>query len=64
LDSGPSRIDVGAYMENEARFRMVQLRSPERYAALLEASRNAVVQRRALYEQLAKIQLPQEKGHG
>ncbi len=65
LDSGPTRLDVSAYMENEARFRMVQLRSPERYAALLEASRTAIRQRRSLYEQLAKIHLPQEeKGHG
>ena len=64
LDSGAPRIDVGVYMENEARFRMVQLRSPERYATLLEAARVAVGQRRALYEQLARIHVPQEKGHG
>ena len=34
LDSGPAKLDVAAYMENEARFRMVELRSPERYAML------------------------------
>jgi pyruvate-ferredoxin/flavodoxin oxidoreductase len=64
LDSGPEKLDVSKYMENEARFRMVELRSPERYAMLLEASRVAVRQRRALYEQLAGIHLPTEKSHG
>ncbi|HEX7670987.1 MAG TPA: pyruvate:ferredoxin (flavodoxin) oxidoreductase [Polyangiaceae bacterium] len=64
LDSGPPKLDVGAYMENEARFRMVELRSPERYAMLVNAARDAVRQRRALYEQLARIHLPQEEHHG
>jgi pyruvate-ferredoxin/flavodoxin oxidoreductase len=64
LDSGPARLDVAAYMEHEARFRMVELRSPARYAALLEAARDGIKQRRALYEQLARIHLPPEKTHG
>ena len=64
LDSGPAKLDVGAYMETEARFRMVELRSPERYAMLVAAARNASRQRRALYEQLAQVHLPQEKTHG
>jgi len=64
LDSGPPKLDVGAYMENEARFRMVELRSPERYAMLVNAARDAVRQRRALYEQLARIHLPPEEHHG
>jgi pyruvate-ferredoxin/flavodoxin oxidoreductase len=63
LDSGPPKLDIATYMENEARFRMVKLRSPERYAALVEAARDAVKQRRALYEQLAHIHLPPEKTH-
>jgi pyruvate-ferredoxin/flavodoxin oxidoreductase len=64
LDSGEPHIDVADYMENEARFRMVELRSPERYAHLLDAAREAVHQRRALYEQLARIHLPPETSHG
>jgi pyruvate-ferredoxin/flavodoxin oxidoreductase len=64
LDSGPNKLDVAKYMENEARFRMVELRSPERYATLVDASREAVKQRRALYEQLAHIHLPLEKTNG
>jgi pyruvate-ferredoxin/flavodoxin oxidoreductase len=64
LDSGPAKLDVSKYMENEARFRMVELRSPERYAMLVEASRAAVRQRRSLYEQLAGIHVPPEKTDG
>ena len=64
LDSRDPRLDVAAYMENEARFRMVQLRSPERYASLLGAARDAVRQRRSLYEQLARIHLPGESRDG
>ena len=64
LDSGPEKLDIAVYMENEPRFRMVELRSPERYAALLDMARDAVKQRRKLYEQLAQIHLPPEKTHG
>jgi pyruvate-ferredoxin/flavodoxin oxidoreductase len=64
LDSGPPKLDVAAYMGSEARFRMVELRDPERYAHLVEAAREAVRQRRALYEQLARIHLPTEQTHG
>jgi pyruvate-ferredoxin/flavodoxin oxidoreductase len=64
LDSGPAKLDVAAYMESEARFRMVELRSPERYAMLVDAAREAVRQRRALYEQLAQVHLPKESTHG
>ena len=60
LDSPEPRLDVAKYMENEARFRMVELRSSERYAMLLDAARDGVKQRRALYEQMAKIHLPPE----
>jgi hypothetical protein len=37
---------------------MVELRSPARYRALLDASREVVRQRRALYEQLSAIHMP------
>ncbi|MBD3765783.1 MAG: hypothetical protein IE927_13935 [Rhodobacterales bacterium] len=46
------------YMAQEARFRMVELRAPERAKTLLEAARKGVRQRQALYRQLAGIHLP------
>jgi pyruvate-ferredoxin/flavodoxin oxidoreductase len=65
LDSGREKLDVAAYMAGEARFRLVELRDPERFAQLVEAARVAARQRRALYEQLAKIHIPTEaKSHG
>ena len=60
LDSPEPRLDITKYMEQEARFKMVELRSPERYAELVEAARDGVQQRRALYEQMARIHLPTE----
>jgi pyruvate-ferredoxin/flavodoxin oxidoreductase len=63
LDSGAPTIDVADFMAGEARFRMVELRSPQRYRELQDAARDAVHQRRALYEQLAKIHLPPEQHH-
>jgi pyruvate-ferredoxin/flavodoxin oxidoreductase len=63
LDSGPPTIDVADYMAGESRFRMVELRSPERYRALQDAARDAVRQRQAMYEQLARIHLPPEHHH-
>jgi pyruvate-ferredoxin/flavodoxin oxidoreductase len=58
LDSGPPHLDLAKYTSQEARFRMVELRSPARYRALLDASREVVRQRRALYEQLSAIHMP------
>jgi pyruvate-ferredoxin/flavodoxin oxidoreductase len=64
LDSGPPTIDVAEFMAGEARFRMVELRSPQRFRELQDAARDAVRQRQALYEQLARIHLPPEQHHG
>ena len=69
LDSGEPTLDLADYMAGEARFRMVELRSPERYRALLAAAQDAAAQRRALYEQLShvhlpKLHLPPETPHG
>ena len=58
LDSRAPHLDVASYMANETRFRMVELRSPERYRQLVSAAREAVRQRWALYEQLARVQVP------
>lgn len=58
LDSPEPTIDVSQYMENEARFTMVHLRSPEHYEKLVEMARLSVKQRYAYYEQLSHIHLP------
>jgi pyruvate-ferredoxin/flavodoxin oxidoreductase len=55
LDSVAPTLDIGAAMEQEGRFRMVQLRDPDRWQTLLSAARDAARQRRDLYEQLARI---------
>jgi len=63
LDSKAPKLDVATYMQSEARFRMVELRDPARYAMLLEAARDGVRQRHALYEQLSRIHVPAETHH-
>jgi pyruvate-ferredoxin/flavodoxin oxidoreductase len=64
LDARAPHLDVARYMEHEARFRMVELRSPERYAELLAGAHEAVRQRWSLYEQLAKVHTPPGGDHG
>lgn len=61
LDAPEPSLDMAEYMSKEARFRMVELRSPERAKALLAAAREGVRERQALYRQLAGIHLPPEK---
>jgi pyruvate-ferredoxin/flavodoxin oxidoreductase len=46
------------YMEQESRFRMVELRDPERYARLVAAAEKATAERRELYHQLSGIRIP------
>jgi pyruvate-ferredoxin/flavodoxin oxidoreductase len=53
LDSGPPKGDLREYMESEMRFRVIQQRSPERFAELVERARHEQTVRRALYEQLS-----------
>jgi pyruvate-ferredoxin/flavodoxin oxidoreductase len=52
-DSGPPKGDLREYMESEMRFRVIQQRSPERFAELVERARHEQTVRRALYEQLS-----------
>jgi pyruvate-ferredoxin/flavodoxin oxidoreductase len=58
LDSGPVKVPLRKYMEEEARFRMVELRDPARYEALIKLAEDAVADRRALYGQLAGVTIP------
>ncbi|MFN7223051.1 MAG: pyruvate:ferredoxin (flavodoxin) oxidoreductase [Paracoccaceae bacterium] len=60
LDAPEPSLDMGDYMAQEARFRMVELRSPERAKLLLAAAREGVRARQALYRQLSGLHLPTE----
>ncbi len=55
LDSPQKRIPMRKYMDDEARFRMVQLRDPERYEQLVRAAEHGAIERLSLYHQLAGI---------
>ncbi len=53
LDSAPPKASVAEYMRNEGRFRVVELKDPERYARLVAEADAAVRERRAAYELIA-----------
>ena len=55
LDSGAPKADVGRFMANETRFRVVNQQNPERYKMLLAAAQHEVAMRYGLYEQMAKM---------
>jgi len=59
IDSGPPKIKVKDYMQEEARFRITEHLNPERYKQLLRWAQKDTEQRYAVYEQLSKIVVPQ-----
>jgi pyruvate-ferredoxin/flavodoxin oxidoreductase len=59
LDSAAPKIPVKDYMRNETRFRMTEKLDPERYKMLLKWAQRSTEQRFAVYEQLAKLTVPQ-----
>jgi pyruvate-ferredoxin/flavodoxin oxidoreductase len=59
LDSGPAKLSVREYMREEARFRITETLDPERYKQLLTWAQQNVTQRFGVYEQLAKVVVPQ-----
>jgi pyruvate-ferredoxin/flavodoxin oxidoreductase len=59
IDADPLKTPLRRYMEEEARFRMVALRDPERFEHLLRQAERAVHERHELYAQLSQIRLPQ-----
>ncbi len=59
LDSAHPKLPLEEYMKLEARFRMTEKADPERYRQLLAWARKANEQRFAVYEQLAKLVVPQ-----
>jgi len=54
LESAAPRGDVGKYMRNESRFRVVEQTHPEHYKDLLAGAQAHVQERYALYEQMAR----------
>jgi pyruvate-ferredoxin/flavodoxin oxidoreductase len=53
LDSGAPKIELGKYVRNESRYRMVEQAYPERFRTLLEHAQADVRARFAAYETLA-----------
>ncbi len=58
IDADPTSMAMREYMEQEARFRMVEMRDPERFDHLVHLAEGAVRDRHALYEQLGRIRYP------
>jgi pyruvate-ferredoxin/flavodoxin oxidoreductase len=58
LDSREPKIPVTDYMQNEARFRMVEKIAPDRFRRLVTAAEREAKQRFAVYKQLAEITIP------
>ena len=53
LESGAPKIDLGKYVRNESRYRMVEQAYPERFKQLLEIAQANIHTRVAAYETLA-----------
>ncbi len=64
MDSPAPKADVGRFMANETRFRVVQQQNPSRYQVLLAAAQREVTLRYGIYEQLAKLTIPTTKPAG
>ena len=64
LDSPMPKVDVGRFMANETRFRVVQQQNPDRYKELLASAQQEVALRNGIYEQLAKLAMPSNKPAG
>jgi pyruvate-ferredoxin/flavodoxin oxidoreductase len=58
IDADPTSVSMRSYMEQEARFRMVEMRDPARFTQLIRAAEDGVRDRHALYEQLSQIRYP------
>jgi pyruvate-ferredoxin/flavodoxin oxidoreductase len=58
LDYGPPRGNVGDYMRNESRFRMIERADPARYNSFVKESQAAAQRRYAVYEQMSRITVP------
>ncbi len=55
IDAAPGKAKVREYMQNEARFRMVEKLDPERFEWLLGEAEKDAARRVAIYEQLSHL---------
>jgi pyruvate-ferredoxin/flavodoxin oxidoreductase len=58
LDSAAPKADLGKFMRNETRFRLVEQQNPDRFRDLLSRAQVNVKKRFALYEELARGSAP------
>jgi len=58
MDSPAPKIDLGSYVRNETRYRMVEQQNPERFKRLLAMAQREVTNRYATYENLAHLTMP------
>ncbi|MEW6430515.1 MAG: pyruvate:ferredoxin (flavodoxin) oxidoreductase [Myxococcota bacterium] len=63
LDAPGPKIKARDYMKNEGRFRMVALRDPKRYEALVASAEEFSARRRTVYEQLAAVHVTNKEKH-
>jgi pyruvate-ferredoxin/flavodoxin oxidoreductase len=61
IDRKGDQLSMREYMQEEPRFRMIELKDPARYNELVAAAERATAERRAFYEQLAEIHPIAEK---
>ena len=54
LDSAPPKTDVGKFVRNEARFRLVEQQDPERFRTLIERSQADIRRQFTIYDEWAK----------
>jgi pyruvate-ferredoxin/flavodoxin oxidoreductase len=58
MDSPAPKIDLGTYVRNETRYRMVEQQNPEHFKHLLAMAQREVTNRYATYENLAHLTMP------
>ena len=58
LDSPRPKVDIGTFMGNETRFRVVEQQNPDRFRNLLGAAQREAAMRFSIYEQLSKLAFP------
>ncbi|WP_243317751.1 pyruvate:ferredoxin (flavodoxin) oxidoreductase [Geothrix paludis] len=57
MDSGAPKIELGQYVRNETRYRMIEQQNPEHFKKLLAQAQHDTTNRFSVYEQLAKLSI-------
>ena len=61
LDSKPASIPLTDFLKTENRFRIIERKDPERFAALAADAQAEQYRRRAVYEKLAELHMPTDQ---